>query len=70
MVGGQRGAVHCQPPFASIPLPAASHRRFLKTNHQNQSVPNAPQTAAPAKFARGPMLQSHAPRNEPVVTTQ
>ena len=43
---------------------------FLNTNHQNQIVPRAPHTAAPIKFARGLMLHNHAPRNEPLVTTQ
>src|SRR5882724_10159288 len=37
---------------------------------QNHNVPSAPQSAAPAKFTRGPRLHNHAPRNEPVVTTQ
>ena len=42
---------------------------LIKTR-EGYRLPNAPQTAAPMKLARGPMLQSHAPRNEPVVTVQ
>jgi hypothetical protein len=47
-----------------------THFSSLNTNHQNQIVPSAPHTVAPMKFACGLMLQSHAPRNEPVVTMQ
>lgn len=42
----------------------------IRPDRQNHKVPAAPHRAAPIKLASGLMLQSHAPRNEPVVTTQ